>query len=215
MGLNVLLEILRALEGFAAEVAFVRLEWHVNTNVRSDVVALDGGGTASAPCASQIEVVSALAPDVTFTHMVLEILSASQSCADCVVTRTYVKRLCAVASLAASLPLASEVVNCRAWGSGNCLLELGWRRLADLLGLLLLLLLRRGLHGLCDGLRCRAVHVGEVGDARRQSLAKAVLGNIKPASRWRDKVESYSRRTRVSKQRSRACKRYEVERACE
>lgn len=51
MRLDVLLQVLRTLEGLAAEIALVRLERDVHTNVRSDVVALDGGGTAGAPLA--------------------------------------------------------------------------------------------------------------------------------------------------------------------
>lgn len=44
--LDMLLEILRALERLAAELALVRLERDMDADVRSDVVALDGGGAA-------------------------------------------------------------------------------------------------------------------------------------------------------------------------
>jgi hypothetical protein len=44
--LDVLLEILRPLEGLATELALVRLERNVNANVRSNVVTLDSGGAA-------------------------------------------------------------------------------------------------------------------------------------------------------------------------
>jgi len=112
MGLDVLLEILRPLEGLAAEVAFVRLEWHVDAYMRSDVVALDSSSAASAPCTGQVEVVGALAPNVAFTHMVLKVLSATRSRAQTAGGgHAYVERLCTVASLAASLPLAGEVVD--------------------------------------------------------------------------------------------------------
>ena len=66
-----LLQILGTLEGLAAEVALVRLQWDVNTDVRSDVVTLDRGGAAVTPLAGQVEVVGALAADMALTDMVL------------------------------------------------------------------------------------------------------------------------------------------------
>jgi hypothetical protein len=71
MGLDVLLEVLRALERLAAEVALVRLERHVDADVRRDVVALDRGGAALVPLARQAEVVGALAADVLFADVFL------------------------------------------------------------------------------------------------------------------------------------------------
>lgn len=71
MRLDVLLEILRALERLAAEVAFVRLERDVNADVRGDVVALHGGRAARAPLTGEVEVVRALAPDMAFADVVL------------------------------------------------------------------------------------------------------------------------------------------------
>lgn len=49
--LHMLFQILRALEGLPAEFALVRLERNVDTDMRGDVVALDGCGPAGAPCA--------------------------------------------------------------------------------------------------------------------------------------------------------------------
>lgn len=69
VGLDVLLEVLRPLERFAAEIALVRLQRHVHTDVRRDVVALDRGGAAVAPLAGQVEVVGAFAADVSLTHL--------------------------------------------------------------------------------------------------------------------------------------------------
>lgn len=46
MGLDVFLQVLRTLEGLAAELTLVRLQGHVDTDVRGDVVSLDRGGTA-------------------------------------------------------------------------------------------------------------------------------------------------------------------------
>lgn len=76
MGLDVLLEILWPLEGLAAEVTFVRLQRHVNANVRGDVIALHGGRPACSPLARKVEVVGALAANVALTHVVLNKLLA-------------------------------------------------------------------------------------------------------------------------------------------
>ena len=66
-----LFQILRTLESLAAEVAFVRLQRHVDTNVRGDVVALDRGGATVAPLARQVQVIGALASYVPFTYVFL------------------------------------------------------------------------------------------------------------------------------------------------
>ena len=71
VGLDVLLEILGALEGLPAEVALVRLQRDVDTNVRGDVVTLDGCGAARVPLAGQVEVVGALPSNVPLTDVVL------------------------------------------------------------------------------------------------------------------------------------------------
>lgn len=71
MSLHVLLEILGTLEGLATEVALVRLERDVDADVRSDVVTLDGRGAAVAPLASQVEIVGALAANVTLANVIL------------------------------------------------------------------------------------------------------------------------------------------------
>jgi hypothetical protein len=65
------LQILRALEGFSTELALVRLERNMNSNVGGDVVSLDGGGTALAPGAGQVEVVGGLATDVALADVLL------------------------------------------------------------------------------------------------------------------------------------------------
>jgi hypothetical protein len=71
MGLDVLLQILRALERLSAKLALVRLERHVDPNVRSDVVALDGRGAAARPLTREVQVVGALAANMTLTDMIL------------------------------------------------------------------------------------------------------------------------------------------------
>jgi hypothetical protein len=72
VSLHVLLEILWALECFATEVALVRLQGHMDANVRGDVVTLDGGGATCAPLTSQVEVVGALATDMAFAYVILD-----------------------------------------------------------------------------------------------------------------------------------------------
>lgn len=71
MGFDVFLQILRPLECFATEVTLVRLQRNVNSNMRGDVVALYGCGTAIGPSTSQVEVVCALAANVALTNMLL------------------------------------------------------------------------------------------------------------------------------------------------
>ena len=77
-----LLKILWTLECFATEVALVRLQGYVNADVRGDVVTLDGGGATCAPLTGQVEVVGALATDVAFAYVVLNVLLASDACCD-------------------------------------------------------------------------------------------------------------------------------------
>ena len=75
MGLDVFLQILGPLEGLATEVALVWLQGHMHANVGGDVVALDGGGVAVAPLASQVQVVGALAADMALADVFLMIAS--------------------------------------------------------------------------------------------------------------------------------------------
>lgn len=72
MSLDMLLEILGSLERLATHVTLVRLQGHVNSNVRSDVVSLDSGGPARVPLTSQVEVVGALATNMTLTDVLIE-----------------------------------------------------------------------------------------------------------------------------------------------
>jgi hypothetical protein len=80
MSLDVLLQILWALESLAAEVALVWLQRHVNTDVRSNVITLDRGGAAVAPLAGQVQVVGALATNMAFTDVVLPQVSRGTVC---------------------------------------------------------------------------------------------------------------------------------------
>lgn len=71
MGLDVLLQILGALEGFPAEITLVWFKRYMHADMRGDVVALDSGSATATPLAGQVEVVCALAADVTLAHMFL------------------------------------------------------------------------------------------------------------------------------------------------
>ncbi len=72
VGLHMLLQVLRTLEGLAAELASVRLKRNVNTDVRGNVVALDDCDMAIGPTAGQVEVVGTPATDMPLADMVLQ-----------------------------------------------------------------------------------------------------------------------------------------------
>jgi hypothetical protein len=69
--LDVLLEVLRSLEGLAAHFTFMRLQWDMHTNMRRDVITLHRGGIAVTPRTHKIQVVRGLAADVLLTDMIL------------------------------------------------------------------------------------------------------------------------------------------------
>lgn len=71
MSLDMLLQILRALESLATEIALVRFEWDVNSDVGGDVVTLDCCGVAGTPLAGQVEVISALTSNMALANMLL------------------------------------------------------------------------------------------------------------------------------------------------
>ena len=71
VGLDMLLQILRTLEGLAAEVALVRLQGDVDPDVGGDMVTLDSGGSALVPPTSQVEVVCTLAANVLLADVFL------------------------------------------------------------------------------------------------------------------------------------------------
>ena len=71
MGLDMLLQILRSLESFAAEVTLVWFKGHVNTDVGCDMITLDCGGVAGTPLAGQIEVVGTFTSNMSLTNMLL------------------------------------------------------------------------------------------------------------------------------------------------
>lgn len=71
MSLDVLLQVLGPLEGLATKFTLVRLQRDVDANVRGNMVALDGRCVASAPLASQVQVIGALAANMALTNVFL------------------------------------------------------------------------------------------------------------------------------------------------
>ena len=78
MCFDMFLEILWTLEGLAAELAAMRFQWDVDTDVGGDVVAFDDLDATCSPRALQVEVVGALAADVTFADVILLFLVSSR-----------------------------------------------------------------------------------------------------------------------------------------
>lgn len=70
-----LLQILRPLESLAAEIALMRLQRHVDTDVRSDVITFHSSGSAVAPLASEVQIVGALAANMALADVVLSKVS--------------------------------------------------------------------------------------------------------------------------------------------
>ena len=66
-----LLQILRTLEGFSTEFTLMWLQGYVDTNVRCDMVAFNGGGMTIPPLTGQVQVVCTLAANVTLTEVLL------------------------------------------------------------------------------------------------------------------------------------------------
>ena len=71
VSLDVLLEVLRPLEGLSTEFTSMWFERYVNTNVRGDVITFYDSYATVSPSACQVEVVGALAADVALADMVL------------------------------------------------------------------------------------------------------------------------------------------------
>lgn len=81
MGLDMLLQVLRTLERLATEVAAVRFQWNVDTDVRSNMIPFDHMDATVAPHALEIQVVGALATDVIFADMILDSITTTVSLA--------------------------------------------------------------------------------------------------------------------------------------
>lgn len=100
MCLDVLLQVLWALEALAALDALVWLQRNVNTDVGSNVVALNGGGAAVSPSTGQVKVVGRLASNMALADVLVECLGG-------------------LAALLALIPLAGEVVIAENWLAGS------------------------------------------------------------------------------------------------
>lgn len=70
--LDVLLQILGPLKGLSAEIAFVRLQRNVDSDVRGNVIALDGGSATGIPATGKVEVVGAFAAHMLFANVLLQ-----------------------------------------------------------------------------------------------------------------------------------------------
>lgn len=69
--LDMFLQILRTLESLSTEIAFVWLQWNMDSDVRGDMVTLHSGGAARVPTTCEIQVVCALSSDMLLTDMLL------------------------------------------------------------------------------------------------------------------------------------------------
>ena len=71
------LEVLRALEGLSTEFAPMRLQGNVNPNMRCDMVAFYNCDVAVTPRTLKIEIICALATDMTIADMLLSEITVS------------------------------------------------------------------------------------------------------------------------------------------
>lgn len=106
MSFHVLLQVLRTLESLATELATMRFQGNMDSNVRSDMIALDNLNAAVRPRALQVEIVSAFAANMFVAYVLLE-LSTWPLCWDC---RTHVKHFSGRVALPTAGPQASELV---------------------------------------------------------------------------------------------------------
>lgn len=77
MGLDMLLEILRALERLSTGRALVRLEWDMHSDMRRDMIPLHRSRLTGAPAAGQVQVVGTLPTDMFLTDVVLYVYRQS------------------------------------------------------------------------------------------------------------------------------------------
>jgi hypothetical protein len=129
MCLYMLLEILRALEGLATELASMWLQRDVDTDVGGDMVALHNSDATISPSTGQIQIVSTLATNMALADMVLLCVVSSSVVVMRIRWITHVELLRVRCSLAAANPLALEDTICAAlkrWHTSR-LLMLVWR----------------------------------------------------------------------------------------
>ena len=117
MSLDMLLQVLRAFEGLAAKVTLVWLERHMDTDMRGDMVSLDGGRTTATPLAGQVEVVGALAANMAFTDVFLHLLVYNYF--KRVKKETHVERFRCRRLLSTTLPQTRQLLTRPCSGSGS------------------------------------------------------------------------------------------------
>ena len=71
VSLDVLLQILRPLEGLAAEVAPMRLQRYMNADMRRDVVALHNCDATGTPGTSEVKIIGTFTTDVALANVFL------------------------------------------------------------------------------------------------------------------------------------------------
>jgi hypothetical protein len=72
VSLHMFLQILRSLEGLPTEIALVRLQGNVDSDMGCDMIALDGSGTARIPSTREVQVICALPSDMFFADVLKE-----------------------------------------------------------------------------------------------------------------------------------------------
>jgi hypothetical protein len=70
------LQVLRPFETFLASAALVRLQGDMDTDMGCNMVALDRGCSTQIPATGEVEVVGALATNMSLTDMILQNMSA-------------------------------------------------------------------------------------------------------------------------------------------
>ena len=108
VGFHMLLQILRTFEGLATELATMRLQGHMNTDMRSYVIALDDLNATVRPGALQIEVICAFAPNMFVADMILD-KSVNSLSAVWRVSKSYIKHFRRRVAFSTSCPQASKV----------------------------------------------------------------------------------------------------------
>lgn len=71
MGLDMFFQVLGSFECFAAEVALMWLQWHMDPDVRGNMISLDRRGATVSPLTGQVQIVGRLATNMLFTDVFL------------------------------------------------------------------------------------------------------------------------------------------------
>ena len=104
-----LLQILRTFESLATELATMRLQGHMNPDMRSYVIALDDLNRTVRPRALQIEVICTFTPNMFVADMILDKLVNSSLSAVSPVSKSYIKHFRRRVAFSTPCPQASKV----------------------------------------------------------------------------------------------------------